>query len=86
MINFLDHIGSDLSKMDQNGSNLIKLEFSTIFSTFSTYYKFLIFFITLLALYDKFLGSYWIRPVQNGSNLIKLEFSPIKKCYNKKLS
>ena len=36
MINFLDNIGSDLSKTDQNGSNLIKLEFSLIKNS---YYK-----------------------------------------------
>ena len=43
------------------------------FSTFSTFYKFIIFFINLLALYDKFLGSYWIRSVQNESKWIKLD-------------
>ena len=43
------------------------------FSTFSTFSKFIIFFIDLLALYDKFLGSYWIRSVQNGSKWTKLD-------------
>ena len=43
------------------------------FSTFSTFYKCIIFFIDLLALYDKFLGSYWIRSVQNGSKWTKLD-------------
>ena len=73
---------SDLSKMDQNGSNLIKLEFSPIKKC--CYKK-----LSHLLLWKKlslYFWSDWIRTVQNGSNLIKLEFSPIKKCWHKKLS
>ena len=46
------------------------------FSTFSTFYKFLIFFTNLLALYNKnvnIFGSDLTKMDQNGSNLIKLD-------------
>ena len=58
------------------------------FSTFSTFYKIIIFFINLLDLYNRFLGSYWIRSVQNGSKWIKLDQIGVftnQKFYYKKL-
>ena len=82
--NFFYQIESNLSKMDQNGSNLIKLEFST----FSTFYKIIFFLSIYLPFIINFLdhiGSDLSKMDQNGSNLIKLEISPIKKSYYKKL-
>ena len=73
---------SDLSKLDQNGSNLIKLEFSPI----KKYCYKKLSHLPWRKNLSLYFWSDWIRPVQNESNLIKLEFSPIKKCWHKKLS
>ena len=70
-----DFFGSDLSKMDQIWSNLLKLDFSPIKKC--CYKK-----LSHLPWRKKsslYFWSDWIRTVQNGSNLIKLESSPIKK-------
>ena len=60
---------SDLSKMDQNGSNLIKLEFSPIKKC--CYKK--LSHLPWRKEISLYLWSDWIRTVQNGSNLIKLD-------------
>ena len=56
--------------------NMLFLLCDPKFSSFSTFYKLLIFFISLLALYYQnniFFWSYLIRSVLNGSKWIKLD-------------
>ena len=65
---FLDFFGSDLSKMDQNWSNLLKLDFSTIKKCFYTKLSHL----QIGWKWPFYFGSDWIRSVQNGLNLTKL--------------
>ena len=77
----LDFFRSDLSKMDQTWSNLIKLDFSQIknvsLKSFHIYKN------------DKnacfILYFFWIRSVQNGSNLIKMSHQSknvtVKSCH-----
>ena len=65
----LDFFGSDLSKMDQTWSNLLKLDFSPIKKCFYTK-------LSHLQIGQKlqfYFGSDWIRSVQNGLNLTKLD-------------
>ena len=66
--------------MDQNGSNLIKLEFTPIKKCC---YKELS-HLPWQNKWSLYFWSDWIRTVHNGSNLIKLESSPIKKYVDKK--
>ena len=64
----LDQIGSDLSKMDQTWSNLLKLDFSTTKKCFYTKLSHL----QIGQKWPFYFGSDWIRSVQNGLNLTKL--------------
>ena len=68
-----DFFGSDLSKMDQTGSNWISHQFKKATKK-------------VVALKERvkmtvlFLIFFLIRSVQNGSNSIKFDFSAIEKC------
>ena len=64
----LDFLGSDLSKMDQTWSNLLKLDFSTIKKCFYTKLSHL----QIGWKWPFYFGSDWIRSVQNELNLTKL--------------
>ena len=81
MINFLDHIGSDLSKMDQTLSNWSSHQSKNV--TIKSYY---IYHENnhgqLFLTNSDHIGPYLSKMDQNGSNLIKLEFLLIKKLSN----